>query len=128
MKTKRRWAAASLASIGMLASAAASAQMLTAPCLNPSAALVVEEARLPNTLPDNGNPAVLQPKPYAQQMIEGAGFEDFGPAFAQQLCATGNLKGAQHFVENSGEELWKRAVARAQQLTEIKGNLPFSDD
>jgi hypothetical protein len=128
MKTKRHWAKASLAAVGLLVSAAGGAQVLTGPCLDPTVPLVVEEARLPNTLPDNSNPAVLQSAPFSQQMIEGAGFQDFGPAFVQQLCAAGNLKAAQQLAENAGEALWKRAVERAQQLVEVTGTLPYSDD
>src|SRR4030095_10566076 len=123
MKMKRHWVTASLAAVGLLVPAAVGAQVLTAPCLDPTVPLVVEEARLPNKMPDASNPAVLASKPFSQQMIEGAGFQDFGPAFVATLCAAGNLNAAQHIVENLAEELWKRATARAQQLVEVQGSL-----
>src|SRR3982751_1180862 len=59
-------------------------------CLDRSVALSVEESRLTFTLPDNDNPAVLQPKPFARQMIEGAGFESFTPQFVTRLCNAGS--------------------------------------
>ena len=62
MNMKRHWARVSVATIAALAAASASGQILTASCLDPTVPLVVEEARLPNTLPDNANPAILQTK------------------------------------------------------------------
>src|SRR5215831_17429921 len=70
-----------LASVGV-----SSAQVLVAPCLDPAVALSVEENRLTFTLPDNSNPAVLQPTSFAEQMITGADFQDFGPSVVKQLC------------------------------------------
>jgi len=61
-------------------------------CIDAKVALSVEESRLNSKLPLNDNPALLQKKAFAQQMIEGAGFQDFGPALVNQLCETRNLK------------------------------------
>jgi hypothetical protein len=109
--------------------AAAQAEaVLSAPCLDSSVALSVEENRLSFTLPDNDNPAVLQSSPFAVQMIEGAGFEDFGPSFVKELCRTRSLKAAEKLVMRSGDELWEMAVNRAQKRGRIEGDLPYSDD
>ncbi len=112
----------------LLASATVSAQVLTAPCLDPTVPLVVEEARLPFTLPDNSDPSVLQSTSFAQQMIEGAGFQDFGPSVVNQLCQAPNLKVAQNIAMQNGQQLWRMAVDRAQQRGPVAGNLPYSDD
>ncbi len=106
----------------------AGAQVLTASCLDPNVPLVVEEQRLPYTLPDDTNPAVAQSEPFAQQMIEGAGFQNFGPEVVKELCNVETLQQAQQLVENSGSELWHMAVNRAQQHGTIAGTLPYSDD
>jgi hypothetical protein len=128
MNTKRHWAEAAVAIVGALAAASASGQILTASCLDPTVKLVVEEARLPNTLPDNANPAILQTKSFAQQMIEGAGFQDFGPAFVNDLCGIPKLSVAQNLALHKGEELWRMAIDRAQQRVATVGDLPYSDD
>src|SRR5262245_2189767 len=60
--------------------------LLSAPCLDGTISLSVEENRLGSTLADNSNPAVLQTTSFARQMIEGAGFEGFGPALVNALC------------------------------------------
>lgn len=106
----------------------AGAQVLTASCLDPNVPLVVEEQRLPYTLPDDTNPAAAQSEPFAQQMIEGAGFQNFGPEVVKELCNVETLQQAQQLVENSGSELWHMAVNRAQQHGTIAGTLPYSDD
>ena len=158
MNLKLGWTTASIASVAALAAAPAFGQILTASCLDnsvplvvdaataacftaastgqkPAAAcfgnsvpLVVEEARLSSRLPDNANPAVLQSKPFAQQMIEGAGFQDFGPEFVNELCGMPKLKVVQNLVLHKGEELWHMAVDRAQQRVPTVGDLPYSDD
>jgi hypothetical protein len=115
-----------LASAGTATSAVA--QVLTAPCLNPSVPLVVEEQRLPNTLPDNTNSAVAQSESFAQQMIEGAGFQDFGPDVVEELCKVKTLREAQELAKDKGGKLWRIAVDRAQQHGKIEGDLPYSDD
>lgn len=112
----------------LLAAATVSAQILTASCLDPTVPLAVEEARLPNTLPDNSDPAVLQSTSFAQQMIDGAGFQDFGPSVVKQLCKAPNLKVAQNIIMQNGKQLWKMAVDRAQKRGPVKGYLPYSDD
>src|SRR5438067_2743152 len=125
---KRHWTRACVALVAVVAAASASGQILTASCLDPAVPLAVEEARLPNTLPDNSNPAILQTKSFAQQMIEGAGFQDFGPAFVNELCNIPKLQVAQNLALHKGEELWHMAVDRAQQRVPTVGNLPYSDD
>jgi hypothetical protein len=112
----------------LLASTTVSAQVLTGSCLDPTVPLVVEEARLPFTLPDNDDPAVLQSETFAQQMIEGAGFEKFGPSVVKQLCQARKLSVAKTLAMQSGKQLWRMAVDRAQQRGPVVGNLPYSDD
>jgi hypothetical protein len=107
---------------------AAQARTGTADCRDRSLALSVEESRLTFTLPDNDNPAVLQSKPFARQMIEGAGFEGFTPGFVRQLCNARNLTAAGTLVLRHAERLWRMAVDRAQQRGPVRGNLPYSDD
>src|SRR5262245_34203838 len=128
MMMKRLWTRASVATVAALAAAGAAGQILTASCLDPSVPLAVEEARLPNTLPDNANPAMLQSKSFAQQMIEGAGFQDFGPSFVNELCGIPKLAVAQNLALHKGEDLWHMAIDRAQQRVPTVGNLPYSDD
>src|SRR5262249_19748323 len=70
--------------------------LLNAPCLDGTIALSVEENRLGATLADNSNPAVLQSSSFARQMIEGAGFENFGPSLVNTLCRQRSLGEAQH--------------------------------
>jgi hypothetical protein len=125
---KENWIRASVAAVGALVAASASGQILTASCLDPAVQLVVEEARLPNTLPENSNPAILQTKSFAQQMIEGAGFQDFGPAFVNDLCGIPKLSVAKNLALHKGEELWHMAIDRAQQRVATVGDLPYSDD
>jgi hypothetical protein len=122
--------AALLLTAGTVNVATAGAAQAHAPsqCLDPSATLSVEESRLTFTLPDNDNPAVLQDKPFAQQMIEGAGFEDFGPHFVDQLCRARSLEDARNLVTRNAELLWQMAVNRAQQRGPVRGDLPYSDD
>src|SRR5437764_11337378 len=100
---------------------AAQAHSGTAGCLDRSVPLSVEESRLTFTLPDNDNPAVLQSKPFARQMIEGAGFEGFTPGFVRQLCDVRSLAAAGNFVFRHAERLWRMAVDRAQQRGAVKG-------
>lgn len=102
--------------------------LLSAPCLDPSVSLSVEESRLGFTLPDNGNPAVLQSTSFARQMIEGAGFDSFGPALVNALCHLPNLSAAQSFLGVDAEQLWRMAVDRAQHRGPVHGSLPYSDD
>jgi hypothetical protein len=100
----------------------------TTGCLDRSVPLSVEESRLTFTLPDNDNPAVLQSKPFARQMIEGAGFDVFTPEFVGQLCRAGSARAAGEVVSRHAERLWRMAVDRAQRRGQIRGNLPYSDD
>ena len=128
MNSKRRWTQVSIATVAALAAAQAFGQILTASCLDNTVQLVVEEARLPNTLPDNSDPTKLQTKSFAQQMIEGAGFQDFGPAFVNDLCGIPKLSVAQNLALHKREELWHMAIDRAQQRVPTVGDLPYSDD
>ncbi len=106
----------------------ASAQVLSAPCLDNSRPLAVEEARLPNTLPDNTDFTKLQSTSFAQQMIEGGGFQDFGPQVVRQLCSANSLDSAEKIAMQNGQQLWRMAVNRAQQRGPVAGSLPYSDD
>ena len=131
MKRPRpKFSAATVGALAILLATAtiSQAQVLTSPCLDPTVALSVEENRLSFTLPDNSNPALLQSTPFSQQMIEGAGFQDFGPSVVNQLCHAPNLKVAQNIAMQNSQQLWRMAVDRAQQRGPIEGNLPYSDD
>ncbi|MEV6844425.1 hypothetical protein [Actinoplanes sp. NPDC051411] len=88
----------------------------------------MEESRLTFTLPDNDDPAVPQSEPFAQQMIEGAGFQDFTPALVAQLCRAGSLGAAEKIVSADAGRLWNMAVDRAQRRVRVRGDLPYSDD
>lgn len=101
--------------------------VLSAPCLDSSTALSVEEDRLDATLPRNDDPSQRQPEPFAQRMIAGAGFQRFGPALVRRLCHTHSLHAARRLVERHGERLWRYAVRRAQSR-HVRGPLPASDD
>jgi len=107
---------------------AAQAHSGTAGCLDRSVPLSVEESRLTFTLPDNSNPAVLQSKPFARQMIEGAGFQGFTPEFVTQLCNVRSRTAAATVVSRFAERLWRMAVDRAQRHGPVRGSLPYSDD
>jgi hypothetical protein len=128
-----------LRSAGALAAVAMAAALVTtgpafaqrAPgseCRDSSVPLSVEEARLSSTLPDNDDPSVPQSRTFAQQMIEGGGFQSFGPALSRDLCRTPSLKAAQALVRTKGEALWRSAVKRAQRPGRAAGDLPYSDD
>ncbi|WP_127504780.1 hypothetical protein [Actinoplanes solisilvae] len=97
-------------------------------CVDHSVALSVEESRLTFTLPENSDPALLQSKPFARQMIEGAGFQDFTPALVAHLCGARSLKAAEKVIARDAERLWDMAVDRAQQHGQVRGTLPHSDD
>jgi hypothetical protein len=122
-------AAAALAAT-LLAPGPASAAQKTpgSDCRDPGAPLSVEENRLSFTLPDNDDPAVPQSRTFAQQMIDGGGFQGFGPALSRDLCRTPSLKAAQALVRTKGEALWRSAVRRAQRPGRAAGDLPYSDD
>lgn len=102
--------------------------VLTGSCLNPTVRLTVEEQRLSAALADNSNPAVLQNQSFALQMINGAGFQDFGPQMVAQLCAARSFARAQSLAVARGKSLWKMAVERAQDKGTVSGSLPYSDD
>jgi hypothetical protein len=102
--------------------------LLSAPCLDNTVTLSVEESRLGNTLADNSNPAVLQTTSFARQMIEGAGFEEFGPSLVNAVCKQRNLEETREFLSERAQRLWRKAVDRAQQHGPVKGSLPYSDD
>jgi hypothetical protein len=61
-------------------------------------------------------------------MIQGAGFEDFGPDFVNHLCRIGNLNEVRQFVRQEGQQLWRMATDRAQRRGHVKGSLPYSYD
>lgn len=102
--------------------------VLTAPCLDSSTALSVEENRLTYRLPDNDDPSTLQDEPFAQQMIEGAGFQSFGATFVRALCHSHTAATAFALAHRDGRRLWRMAVDRAQRHGRVRGDLPYSDD
>lgn len=132
-------AAASLMALGTMVSAdakgvewsatyASGSALLSASCLDGTVTLSVEENRLGSTLADNSNPAVLQSKSFARQLIEGADFQDFGPSLVNALCKQGNLLETKAFLSGQAQKLWRTAVDRAQRHGAVKGSLPYSDD
>ena len=124
---------ASIVVIGLLASAFAPVGAAHAAarggtgCLDPSAPLPVEEARLGNTLPDNADPSRPQARPFADQMIDGGGFGGFAPALTRELCRTDGFAAAKTLVLRDGRRLWHAAVDRVQGRR-VKGPLPATDD
>jgi len=113
---------------GNVTSARAAQAQAPGRCFDPTATLSVEESRLTLRLPRNDNPAALQDKPFAQQMIEGAGFQDFAPHFVDQLCRVRSLDDARKLISRDAQQLWRMAVDRAQQRGRVRGDLPYSDD
>jgi hypothetical protein len=107
---------------------ASGSALLSAPCLDGTVALSVEESRLGSALADNSNPAVLQSTSFARQMIDGAGFEGFGLSLVNALCKQRDLAGTQQLLSVQAQQLWRNAVDRAQQRGPVKGSLPYSDD
>lgn len=101
--------------------------VLDGPCLDSAAPLSVEESRLDNTLPRNDDPSRLQSRSFAETMIDGAGFQRFGPAFVARLCETDGPRQAQALAKRRGERLWRMAVSRAQGK-HVRGSLPAGDD
>ncbi|GAA1810193.1 hypothetical protein HC028_19010 [Planosporangium flavigriseum] len=116
------------ATTALVAATPAAANGRVSDCLDPHTPLSVEENRLSFTLPDNDNPAVLQSKPFAQQMVEGGGLQDFRPQLVRRLCQTTTAGTAMMLVKQEGEQLWQAAVRRAQHKGKVNGSLPYSDD
>ncbi|WP_246155424.1 pyroglutamyl peptidase [Saccharopolyspora hirsuta] len=81
-------------------------------CADPTRPLTVEEQRLPGPVP--------------QELLARGGFADVAPAFAAALCEVGDLAAAERLISSSGDQLWDRAVARAQGRG--TGDLPTFDD
>jgi len=71
---------------------------------------------------------VLQSTSFARQMIEGAGFENFGPSLVNTLCKQRDLFEVRELLTVEARQLWRNAVVRAQKHGPIKGSLPYSDD
>lgn len=125
----RRWAATA-AAVGLLAAVlvpAGSAAAAPTGCLNTSAPLSVEEQRLGATLPQDGDPSRPQDRPFADQLIDGAGFGGFAPALTRALCRTDALPAARLLLRREGRRLWRAAVDRAQGRR-VTGSLPANDD
>ncbi|GAA4494550.1 hypothetical protein GCM10023191_033950 [Actinoallomurus oryzae] len=106
----------------------ASARTTAGRCIGSTAPLSVEESRLSWVLPDNDDPSAPQPTSFAEQMIQGGGFQAYGPKFTRLLCRTPSLTAATALVKSEGEALWRAAVARAQRKGRVTGTLPYSDD
>jgi hypothetical protein len=120
--------AALSATTPLWAAGPASAGSAGSPCTGSGASLSVEESRLSRVMPDDADPTEPAPAPFAQQMIDGGGFQDYGPAFTRDLCRTPNLKTATALVKREGQDLWQAAVKRAQRRGRVTGGLPSSDD
>jgi len=128
MNTRSKWlgvAGVLLATLSLLPTV--NAQVLTGACLNSAVPLSVEEQRLNRVLPENNNLTIPQSTPIPQQLIEGAGFQDFAPAFISDLCDAHNFRAAKAIVFTKGQHLWRAAVDRAQGRR-TGGTLPASDD
>ncbi len=120
--------AAAICTIAILGSAATAPAARSASCLRSHVQLSVEETRLTNRLPRNDNPAVLQATPFAQQMIDGAGFQGFAPRLTRMVCRSRDLRSLRGLARLEGARLWRAAVNRAQGRGVIRGALPASDD
>jgi hypothetical protein len=88
-------------------------------------AVTVEERRLTNTLPGRSTP-------FAQELLEGTGFESFERDLATELCANGvagasSVDEAKALVTRAGTALWRAAVDRVQRRVD-RGTLPAGDD
>jgi hypothetical protein len=120
--------AATICMIASLGSAATASGARVASCLRPHAQLSVEESRLSDRLPRNGEPAALQSTTFAQQMIDGAGFQRFAPAFTRRVCRADDLRSTRQLARQQGALLWRLAVNRAQGRGPVQASLPASDD
>jgi hypothetical protein len=109
-------------------SAATGSAARSGSCLRSHVPLSVEESRLTDRLPRNDDPAVLQSKPFAQQIIDGAGFQGFAPALTRMVCRAGDLRSLRQLARLGGARLWRAAVNRAQSRGVVRGSLPASDD
>ncbi|MGW7006097.1 pyroglutamyl peptidase [Streptomyces sp. NPDC054933] len=69
-------------------------------CMNTSAPLTVEEQRLA--------------KPVPQEILRRSGFDTKAPEFVRELCAAQTAARARRVVTESGRQLWRAAVDRAQ--------------
>ncbi|MER7011702.1 pyroglutamyl peptidase [Saccharopolyspora sp. NPDC000359] len=107
----RRGVACAIASASLALLAPVPAQAAPS-CADPARPLTVEEQRLP--------------RPEPQELLARGGFADVAPAFAAALCEVGDLAAAERLISTSGDQLWDRAVARAQ--GHGTGDLPTSDD
>ncbi|GAA3732966.1 hypothetical protein [Streptomyces tremellae] len=128
---KAKAAAALLAAVSALTplwAAGPAAARGAAGCAASQAPLSVEESRLSWVLPEDGDAAEAGAEPFSRQMIEGGGFQAYGPALTRALCRTRNLSGARTLVEREGRDLWRAAVDRAQRRGQVRGSLPYSDD
>lgn len=88
-------------------------------------AISVEERRLTSRLPG-------KTVAFAQEILEGTGFDRFAPDFAAELCKDGKagastFEDAKALVTNAGARLWRAAVDRVQGKT-TSGPLPAGDD
>ncbi|WP_232529005.1 hypothetical protein [Mycetocola zhujimingii] len=97
-------------------------------CTDASLPVTVEEERLTAVLPDAVDPSQSADRTFARAMVEGAGFGEFTPSFAGEVCAQGSLAEVKTVVERRGTLLWQDAVARAQSTEGVTGDLPASDD
>ncbi len=119
---------ATICAVASLGSAASASGARMGSCLRPHARLSVEESRLSDRLPRNDDPAVLQSATFAQQMIDGAGFQRFAPTLTQRVCRADDLRRARQLMRQQGALLWRLAVDRAQGRGSVRGSLPASDD
>ncbi|MFC4534500.1 pyroglutamyl peptidase [Sphaerisporangium dianthi] len=108
--------AVSIVSIIVTAAPAAAPALAaeTAPCVDTSATLTVEEQRLTRAVP--------------QEILRRAGFDPVASEFAQALCAASSYREAQRVVTAHGQRLWRRAVDRAQGRGLPGGDLSRDDD
>lgn len=97
-------------------------------CIDGALPVSVEEERLTAVLPAADDPSQAADRSFARTMVEGAGFGDFTAAFAEEVCGQESLADAVAVVERLGSTLWQDAVARAQAIGEVDGDLPASDD
>ena len=98
--------------------------------------LAYEEKRLGTPLPFTGaNVVGTDETPFAERILKATGFDGFGPAFAERLCADGkttitSYEQAIEVVKTEGGALWKAAVDRVQgrRASPEGSTVPAGDD
>lgn len=83
-------------------------------CTDASVPLTVEEQRLVKDVP--------------QEILQRSGFDAVTPEFTRALCGASSYREARELVVRHGQQLWQRAVERAQGRGVADGELSRVDD